>query len=216
MMRSDWRKDALYLFTSVRGGGGHGHADDNSIILFGNGRRLLVDSGKFTYNAYDPARIYGLSTQGHNTVLINDTSQRNGWTDDTRGTVHRWLTNSKFDFLSQSTASYPEHEHMRNILFTKKGFVIVSDKMMPEDKTKVNNYKQYWHMLPNANITADSEKKLIYSNFSDGNNIIAASADDVEAELDDGYYHSGSSVDNIKAGFFEKSAAGDVTLDTVL
>ncbi len=216
MMRSDWRKDALYLFTSVRGGGGHGHADDNSIILFGNGRRLLVDSGKFTYNAYDPARIYGLSTQGHNTVLINDTSQRNGWTDDTRGTVHRWLTNSKFDFLSQSTASYPEHEHMRNILFTKKGFVIVSDKMMPEDKTKVNNYKQYWHMLPNANITADNEKKLIYSNFSDGNNIIAASADDAEAELDDGYYHSGSSVDNIKAGFFEKSAAGDVTLDTVL
>ena len=219
MMRSAWKKDALYLFTSVRGGGGHGHADDNGIILFGNGKRLLVDSGKFTYNSYDPARIYGVSTQGHNTVVINDTSQRSGWSDDineVRGTVHRWLTNSKFDFLSQSTAAYPEHEHMRNILFSKSGFAVVSDKIMPKDGTKVNNYKQYWHMLPSANITADNENKLIYSDFSDGKNIIAASADDAKVNLEDGYYHSGSSVDNIKAGYFEKSAAGDVTLDTVL
>ena len=219
IMRSGWEKGALYLFTSVRGGGGHGHADDNSIILIGNGKKLIVDSGKFTYNTYDPARMYGLSTQGHNTVVINDTSQRNGWSADsneTKGTIHRWLTNSKFDFLSQSTIAYPEHEHMRNMLFAKSGFVIVSDKIIPQDKTAVNNYKQYWHMLPSANITADNEKKLIYSDFNDGKNILVASADDTEAELEDGYYHSGSAVDNIKAGYFEKSGTGDVTLDTVL
>lgn len=219
LMRSDWDKDAMCLFTNVRGGeGGHDHADDNEIVLSDHGKLLLVDSGKFTYNSYDPTRQYGLSTRGHNTVVINDTSQRNGWSsniNETRGTIHRWLTNSKFDFLSQSTAAYPEHEHMRSILFAKSGFAIVSDKIIPNNKTAVNNYKQYWHMLPNANITADNEKKLIYSDFSDGKNIIAASADDAEAKLEDGYYYSGAAVD-VKVGYFEKSGAGDTTLDTVL
>ena len=218
MMRSDWKTDAMYLFTSIRGGGDHGHADDNAIILMKNGKRLLVDSGKFTYNNYAPERIYGLSTEGHNTVVINDTSQRNGWTnnkDELCGPVHRWLTNSKFDLLSQSTKAYPEHEHMRNILFSKSGFVVVSDKIMPDDKTKLNNYKQYWHMLPSANIAADNEKKLICSDFDDGKNIIAASADDTNAALADGYYYSGA-VENVKVGYFEKEGAGDITLDTVL
>lgn len=220
-MRSDWEKNALCLFTNVRGGeGGHDHADDNGIVLSDHGKLLLVDSGKFTYNNYDPARMYGMSTRGHNTVVINDTSQRNPWTTDinaSRGPIHRWLTNSKFDFLSQSTQAYPEHEHMRSILFVKSGFAIVSDKIMPNEKTAVNNYKQYWHMLPNSNITADNEKRMIYSDFSDGQNILIASADEAEATLEDGYYESiGSSVVDVKVGYFEKTGAGDVTLDTIL
>ncbi|MBO5369698.1 MAG: heparinase II/III family protein, partial [Clostridia bacterium] len=109
IMRSDWKQDAIYLHTNVRGGGGHGHADDNNIILMAGDRRLLVDAGRFTYNTYDPARLYGLSTQGHNTLVINDTSQRMGWTDDeysVRGNINQWTSNSEFDMLSQSTISY--------------------------------------------------------------------------------------------------------------
>ncbi len=220
MMRSDWRKGAIYLHTSVRGGGGHGHADDNSIILIGNGKRLLVDAGKLSYNSYDPSRMYAQSTQGHNTVVINDTSQRTSWTGSeytVRGNINRWATNSAFDFLSQTTISYAEHDHTRNILFIKDGLFVVSDLMEPHDKTKENNYKQYWHMAPEANIKADDEHNILSSAYEDGKNLILASADDVSAWLEDGYYDTsdGTPVAN-KAGIFEKSVTGDATLDTVM
>ncbi len=220
IMRSDWTKEAIYLHTNVRGGGGHGHADDNSIILMAGGRRLLVDAGKFTYNSYDPARLYGLSTQGHNTVVINDTSQRMSWTGNeytVRGNINRWASNSAFDFLSQSTVSYPYHDHTRNILFKKDGLFVVSDRMVPQDISSENNYKQYWHMMPEAGISADADTKTLASGYSDGKNLIITSADDVSTNLEDGFYDmgDGTAVSN-KAGVFEKNAAGVATLDTVM
>ena len=220
MMRSKWGKDAIYLHTNVRGGGGHGHADDNSIILFGNGKRLLVDAGKFTYNTYDPARIYGLSTKGHNTVVINDQSQRMGWTGNemtVRGNINSWVTNSEFDFLSQSTISYADHDHTRSILFIKDGLFVVSDIMKPKDADSENNYKQYWHMSPEANISADDEKNVLMSNYDDGKNLILVSADDDRAFLEEGYYDTsdGTPVAN-NAGIFEKTAVGTATFDTVM
>lgn len=220
MMRSDWGNDAIYLHTNVRGGGGHGHADDNSIILMGNGKRLLVDAGKFTYNSYDATRLYGQSTQGHNTVVINDASQRTSWTGNeytVRGDINNWVTNSEFDFLSQTSISYPDHDHNRSIFFIKDGLFVVSDLMEPHDFDSENNYKQYWHMLPEANISADDDNKTISSNYDDGKNLILASADDVSAQLEDGYYDiaDGTPVAN-KAGIFEKTASGAATFDTVM
>ncbi|MBQ4527323.1 MAG: S-layer homology domain-containing protein [Clostridia bacterium] len=220
MMRSNWDKDAIYLHTNVRGGGGHGHADDNSIILFGNGKRLLVDAGKFTYNTYDPARIYGLSTKGHNTVVINDQSQRMGWTGNeltVRGNINSWVTNSEFDFLSQSTISYADQDHTRSILFIKDGLFVVSDLMKPKDASSENNYKQYWHMLPDANISADDDKNVLKSNYDDGKNLILASADDDRTFLEEGYYDTsdGTPVAN-NAGIFEKTVMGDASFDTVM
>ncbi|MBO5370080.1 MAG: S-layer homology domain-containing protein, partial [Clostridia bacterium] len=222
MMRSDWKPNAIYLHTSVRGGGGggHGHADDNSIILMGNGKRLLVDAGRMTYNSYDASRIYAQSTQGHNTVVINDTSQRGSWTGNEyniRGTINRWVTNSAYDFLSQTSIAYAEYDHTRNIFFIKDGLFVVSDLMEPHNKNKNNNYKQYWHMLPEANISSDSEKSILSSTYDDGKNLILASADEVDTILEDAFYDTsdGTPVAN-KAGIFEKNAVGDTTLDTVM
>ncbi|MBE7051216.1 MAG: DNRLRE domain-containing protein [Ruminococcaceae bacterium] len=220
MMRSKWGSNAIYLHTNVRGGGGHGHADDNSIILFGNGKRLLVDAGKFNYNSYDPARLYGLSTQGHNTVVINDSSQRMSWTGNemtVRGNINNWVTNSEFDFLSQSTISYADHDHTRNILFIKDGLFVVSDLMKPKDSDSENNYKQYWHMTPEASISANDDVNVLTSNYDDGKNIILASADDDNTWLEPGYYDTsdGTPVAN-NAGIFEKTVTGDATFDTVM
>lgn len=221
MMRSGWDNDDIYLHTSVRGlgGGGHGHHDDNSIILIGNGKRLLVDAGKFTYNTYDPARMYGRSTQGHNTVVINDNSQRGSWTSDLlcAGTINSWATNSEYDYLSQTTISYADHDHTRSILFIKDGLLVVSDLMEPHDKSTSSNYKQYWHMMPEAGITADDTANALSSNYQDGKELLIVSADDTKTWLEDGYYDisDGSPTAN-KAGIFEIDAKGDATLDTVL
>ncbi len=222
MMRSDWKRDAHYLFTNVRGNSainGHGQPDDNGIIYFAHGKRMLVDAGRFTYTGDDPARQYAMSTQGHNTVVIDDSSQRHTDNKDTNvGTINTWTTNSEFDFSSQTSIAYADnHLHTRDILFIKDGFFIVSDLMTPGDENP-HTYEQYWHMTPEAKITADTDKKQLRSNFDDGKNVILASADDADIIFKDGYYEgTGGSTEENKAGIFQKTdVTGEATFDTVV
>ncbi len=221
VLRSDWERDADYLFTSVRGiynANGHGHGDDNSIIYIANGKRLLVDSGKFSYTATDPARQYGLSTQGHNTIVVNNTSQRitDGESDETTlGNINSFVTNKNFDFLSQTSKAYSDYSHTRNIFFIKDGLFIVSDLITPSDINSENEYEQYWHMPNDAGIAADNTAKTLSSHYADGKNIILSSADDVSVTLKDGYYETtGDTVIANKAGVFAKTAKGKASFDT--
>lgn len=220
VLRSGWEKDDTVLFTNVRGGdGGHGHADDNEIVLSAFGKRLLVDSGKFNYDAYSEVRQYALSTRAHNTVLINNTSQRNGWLSPSTecvGTVHSFVADKNYDFVSQSTKSNASSGHKRSILFIKDGPIVVSDYMTPNDKKSENSFKQLWHMTPEANMSIENESGVIRSNFEDGKNIIVASGDrDAASYAEDGFYDMGNDV-RVKYGLFERKSKGNTIMNTVL
>ncbi len=217
-MRSDWTEKSMYLFTNVRGGGAHGHCDYNGVIVCAGGRTLLNDAGIFTYTGTDPYRRWGVSTVAHNSVLINDTSQihvENAGTKPT-GKIYSFVTNDKFDFLSQSTPNNIGFEHRRSIFFLKGEMWIVSDLLIPKDKEKTNNYKQLWHMLPSANLKIS--EKQIYSGYDKGTNVIVANADDdanVKSEI--GYYdQSYQQIQNAPYGYFEKNMSGDAMIDTVI
>lgn len=221
-MRSDWSKNASYLFTNVRNGGTHGHYDDNGIIAISNGRNLLVDAGYVTYSGGEE-RSMAVSTNGHNTVSINDENHKSvtGYLlmYGNQGDVHHWNTNSSCDFLSQTTKGYThiDNDHRRTITFVKPGFWIVSDLCTPKDKTEVNNYKQNWHTLPDSDTTID-ENNVISTGFPSGENIKIAVADtDVTPVLTEGVYTSGygQAVANPWA-YYEKNVAGDASFDTVL
>lgn len=218
IMRSDWTTDSLQLFTNVRGGGdGHGHADDGHVTVYAHGRTLLNDAGIFTYTSTDQYRRWGTSTRAHNTVEINDTSQRTGWG---KGTIHDWSTGSGFDFLSQSTRGTLGYDHQRTITFIKPDFWIVSDLMTPDDMEKENSYKQLWHMLPGAGLTVDEDNQVIRSNYAEGANIIVASADgdDVLIHTEDGWYDRGyQQLESAKYGYYSQDdVVGQTTFDTVL
>lgn len=220
-LRSDWNANALYLFTNVRGGGQHGHSDDNAVIAMAYGRTLLNDAGIFTYTNDDPYRIWGKSSRAHNTVEINNTTQTIGAAPalGNRGTVHEFRTNDSYDFLSQSTISNPGYDHQRTITFIKSGFWIVSDLMTPEDMNKSNDYKQIWHMPPAAGITVDKTNMTMRSNYNSGANIIVASADnDAVLTEEDGYYdYSYQQLTDAPFAYYEKNGVkGKATYDTVL
>ena len=228
MMRSGWLEDDLALFTNIRGKGNHGHYDDNSVVVYANGRTLLMDLG-FNHNAYDDnvkydgisVRQYQMATAQHNTVCINDTNHQ--WTYENvylenTNTIDDWATNSRFDFLRQTARGHTDAEHQRTITFLKSGFWIVSDFLTPKDMSATNNYKQTWRTAVDADISHDSDKKF-FTNFPTGTNIVVASADrndtDVSLVLADGF--------NVtpwvptKYSYFERNnAQGEVTFDTVL
>lgn len=222
-MRSDWSNKAQYLFTNVRGGGTHGHYDDNSIIMFAYGRNLLCDAGYVTYSAGED-RALAMSTLNHNTIEINEENQQSprAYTlkFDNIGETTAWTANKNFDFLSQRTKGYDKigNSHKRTITYVKPDFWIVSDYCAPTDKTEKNKYKQAWHMLPNSNLKFNNETKKVWSEFESGANIIVAGADyDAEVYERKGIYTAtyGQGVD-APYGCFEKNAFGDVTFDTVL
>lgn len=57
---------------------GHGHADNLSFELSAAGRRLITDTGVFSY-AEGPHRDYDRSTKAHNTVEIDGQNQAEVW-----------------------------------------------------------------------------------------------------------------------------------------
>ncbi len=192
-MRSDWSNTALHVFTDNNGIGGHGHADDNAMRVSAYGSYLLSDPGMFSYED-SIYRRFGKSTRAHNTVEIDDFSQNfanessfdmTNTSENTWGTTNEWATNSQFDILSQTSTSYspvatspdeyPDVDHRRTITFLKSGFWIVSDLMLPQDG-KAHDYKQLWHLMPDAYQSLDYSKSQIKSNKT-GANIIMSSPD---------------------------------------
>lgn len=221
-MRASWTQDSPWITTNVRGGGQHGHCDANNIILYAYGRMLLTDAGVFTYDGADPYRQFGYSSLAHNTVIINDKSSTESPIVDGRasGTVYEFLTNSEFDYTSQSTPLTEGYDHRRTITFIKPDIFIVSDRMEPDSMTNTNNYKQLWHMLPDAGLTISAEDNTISSNYSTGANLIIANADgdSVSVVGANGWYDRGSNdVMASKYAYVEKkNARGNTTIDTVL
>ena len=223
-LRSDWSTDGTWILTNVRGGGNHGHKDYNSITLHAFGRRLLIDSGYFEYDSTNDYTAYGKSTEGHNTVMINDTSQETFFdkNDPLRlyGTIHNFLTNEEYDYLEQSTPNTPGYEHRRSITFIKSGLVIVSDLMKPENLNEENNYKQLWHLAKESNYTISTEDLTIRSAYADGGNIALAIAKDEGVNVvksERGWRaRTYGNVEDAPYAYFEINGAGIQTMDTVL
>jgi hypothetical protein len=75
--RSGWgdehRPFAGQTFYSLRFGPQnriHGHVDGGSLTLFHRGAPVLIDGGKYAYDAVDPFRAHVLSRAAHNSVLV--------------------------------------------------------------------------------------------------------------------------------------------------
>ncbi len=229
IMRSDWTDDGVFAFVPSSGWSTHGHADANQIILNGFRQALLIDPGYYAYGSGQestPERAYVTSTLGHNTVQIDNTSQRlqagNSTTDLVpQGRKHDWVTNDNVDFYSVTTTanSIQQVDHRRTITFLKPNILIVSDLMTPEDLTKEHSYKQLWHMSALAKLDSNEEDRTIFSNFDSGAQVKLASAD-VDATIveADGWDTELWGVASIaRYAYYQKeNVVGKATYDTVI
>lgn len=195
-MRSNWTRNALHLFISSNGTGGHGHHDNNAIRLSAYGDYLLTDPGYMTYESSE-YRTWGTSTRAHNTVEVDDYNQRTvGVGAPILGYPGEWSSNNQFDVLSQTSTAYNfedlnvDVEHRRTITFLKSGFWIVSDLMLPSDDVTEHSYKQLWHMLPEygKGMTINQEKGTVASNVNDTNLIISSPDGNRIVRDDTGWY----------------------------
>lgn len=213
VLRSGWGEDDVYLYTDMDGGNvSHAHKDDNAIILAAYRKYLLADP---LYASYSDETTKFASTAFHNTVEIDGKSQSGGG----KGDIKNWETNSIFDNTANWSKSYRSSGinewHLRNILYIRPGFFLVSDYLKPYDNdTAEHTYRQRWIMPPDADMTVDTDTMTASSNTASTANIRVVSADKENISLEkvnDRYI--GTRTDR---AVYTKKASGAVLFDTVL
>lgn len=176
VMRSDWSRDAHYLLLDAGPyGGHHGHEDKLSIEVWAFGQPFVVDSDAYTYHSADPFRAHFVSSQAHNTVLVDGKSQVRRWKKENRlprkamGTDTTWISQPGFDYVSASYSDgYGEFRlqrptnltdggtkilqgvtHTRRILFVKPDYWLIVDELQSTD---CHDYQVLFHTVPEVSV----------------------------------------------------------------
>ena len=90
-------------------------------------------------------------------------------------------TSDKFDYCEYSGANNEIiNVQNRSVTFCKEDkFWIVTDYIKPVDSEKETKYTQYWHMLPEAQMSF-GENNVVKSNFEDGINVMIVPIGEIE------------------------------------
>ena len=121
----------------------HGHADHGSLTLYGHGSRLLIDPGKFTYNA-NAYRTWFRGRTAHNVVTVD-------------GAPWRWAASSPLldsgksatmDTARIRMTGNPGVTHVRRVTFSRGlHYVLVEDRLTSPTR---RTYRQLWHLTEDA------------------------------------------------------------------
>lgn len=122
----------------------HGHVDGGSLTLFHRGAPVLVDGGKYAYDAQDPFRAHVLSRAAHNSVLVEGREyDRTADVTLTRGDIRE--RGEDFEFLDRG---YDGVEIRRRVLVLwDLEAIIVSDEVTALEPITAT---QTWHLEPSA------------------------------------------------------------------
>jgi len=187
VMRSDWSREARYLFFDAGPyGGNHGHEDKLSIEVYAFGQSFIVDCGSYTYEKKDPYRAYFVGSQGHNTVLVNGRSQIRRWMDapagdhEAKGRFATWISNGACDYVCSSyTGGYgvfgftrpkksqiiEDVKHTRHILFVKPDYWLLVDEI---EAVNPYAYEMLFHAPPGVSVEAQANRHITLNGSDDG------------------------------------------------
>jgi hypothetical protein len=149
VLRSDWSAGADYVCfdcgeqaagmrTDAVPNSMHGHADCLSLVAFLAGRRVLVDSGLYSYNAGGVWEAHFRETAAHNTVKVDGRDQakhigKMAWSHSYRATAEAWHTDSHDSWVVGSHDGYARDEagirHRRTVWLRPGGWLAVLDEL---------------------------------------------------------------------------------------
>lgn len=170
---------------------GHYHPDKLSLVLF-DGRELLCDPGRFSYNwngGWSP--LYFNSTAGHNTIRIDGCDQYMPRWDEKKLPEHqlRSLTPIRnplnritpdFDqFNGRLTSGYREPrfgkrlagraEHDRTVHYQRGRYWLVLDRIFTDRPRKI---EAFWHFGPEVKKVVSTPSGACMSLDADGRNLL--------------------------------------------
>jgi hypothetical protein len=152
--RSDW-----LLFKHSATQQGHGHADALSLCLCARGRRLLVDSGHYSYSLNgDMDRVmnaYSGITASHSAISVDGRSQSRlppSAADHANdlvavGSSHLECVRAAFRGGFGPSGEIPV-QHERAVIWLRGRGWLVLDRLSPASSNAVHDYLQTWMLAP--------------------------------------------------------------------
>ena len=138
------------------GDGGHGHYDLLSVEIAANGRPLVMDPGRFTYDEQEPnLRHWFKGTAAHNTVVVDGLDQtpyRRG--KPRKGTIARGRLVARhgapcLDLVEgEATSTCYDALHRRRVAFVADDYWVVEDRLAAPTP---HRYDLRFHLAPEAN-----------------------------------------------------------------
>ncbi len=143
--RSDWTEDASFM--SLRFGPPakyHGHYDGMSVTFFANGKRQLIDSGKYGYYRNDPWRNWFKSPDAHNLVATDGRLQRK----------HTELISHSFSdgehVFELRGEPYKGVRHERTVTYSTLDHTLLVEDVLSSDEERT--FQQLWHLAPDHDV----------------------------------------------------------------
>lgn len=120
----------------------HGHADGTSITLASWGTRLIVDPGKYTYNA-NAWRRWFTGRTAHNVVTVDGLT----WRRYATTLLGRTVNNAVVDLRLRATG-YAGVTQVRRVTYSRgMDYVVVEDRLASLSR---HTYRQLWHLAPGS------------------------------------------------------------------
>lgn len=203
-------EDALYL--AVHNGnwvGTHGHFDLTAPVVYGYGRPLLVDPGRYEYSK---EHDWFWVAKAHNVVIMDDRNYEN-YNHTTEYSY--WASTDLIDYFDGRNHFYKDVTSDREIIFVKPDYWMVMDQVYADGEHK---FAQYWHFTP-GKIEIDDHWKIASTQFPTGGNlcVIPVIREGLECRKEDGYVAFKAGVrEQAPVVVYEKGAAGSVCFATLL
>jgi hypothetical protein len=132
------------------GGTGHAHADGGSITMSAQGRRLLVDPGKYTYQR-GSWRNFFVGRSAHNVVTVDGLTY-----DASRSTKISTSTKTTSLLAVTTNTGYMGIAQRRRVMWSRTGdFLIVDDTL---NSPSIRTYRQTWHLPFDAAPTISGQR----------------------------------------------------------
>ncbi|CUQ65391.1 heparinase II/III family protein [Candidatus Nitrospira inopinata] len=147
---------------------GHAHCDTLSYELAIDGRRVIVDSGVYDYEA-SPERAYARSTRAHNTVMVDGVEQSEIWgvfrvarrAKPIRASLHRGEDGRViFEGAHDGYRRLPgKPVHSRTITYAEGGEWIIEDRLAGKREHRMETYV---HVHPDFRVIGEDRRlKLV-------------------------------------------------------
>ena len=180
-LRDSWQPDQIYLalHCSPPAISRHDHPDNGTFELYAFGRRLMPDTGFYTYTTTSPWHEWFRQTCVHQTLTLSDLNAR------VAGKQLLWYTTPQCDVVTVENRSYFTLAHRRTIWFVNKTFFVMLDEAIGLTRGSVDLHFQVAPGTTELNL----HRHWARTKFDDSNVLIWEPARaPVEMEQEQGWY----------------------------
>jgi hypothetical protein len=182
VQRSGWadgdRERFLLLGCGPLGDGGHGHYDTLAVEVYGEGRPLLVDPGRYTYAEPEPGsgepnwRHWFKGTAAHSTVLVDGLDQTPYRRGKPKGAtafgrlIGRHLGGGLDVLTAEGVSPRYDAVHLRHVVFVQGRYWVLVDVLTAP---REHGYQARWHL----DAARPGEPAAVLHDYADGPLLVA-------------------------------------------